>query len=82
VAKKMKAAVVHAFCEPLRVEDVQASEPGYGQVLVKVETSGVCHADLQCARNRGMPRVAGRLSRVERDARPREPLHVHSERVG
>jgi propanol-preferring alcohol dehydrogenase len=36
MAKRMKAAVVHAFGEPLRVEEMQVPDPGYGQVLVKV----------------------------------------------
>lgn len=49
MAKRMKAAVVHAFGEPLRVEDVPVPDPGNGQVLVKVEASGVCHTDLHAA---------------------------------
>jgi alcohol dehydrogenase, propanol-preferring len=45
----MKAAVVHAFDQPLRIEDVPKPEPGYGQVLVKIETSGLCHTDIHAA---------------------------------
>ena len=46
----MKAAVVHEFCRPLVIEDVAKPVPGPGQVLVKVETSGLCHTDIHAAR--------------------------------
>jgi len=46
----MKAAVVHAFGEPLRIEQVAVPQPGPGEILVKVEASGVCHTDLHAAR--------------------------------
>jgi propanol-preferring alcohol dehydrogenase len=42
----MKAAVARAFGEPLRIEDVAIPDPGPGEVLVKIEASGVCHTDL------------------------------------
>jgi len=45
----MKAAVVHAFGEPLRIEQVAIPQPGPGEILVKVEASGVCHTDLHAA---------------------------------
>jgi len=45
----MKAAVVHAFGEPLRIEEVPVPEVTPGQVLVKVVASGVCHTDLHAA---------------------------------
>ena len=41
MSKTMKAAVVRRFQEPLRVEEVPVPEPGDGQVLVKIEASGV-----------------------------------------
>lgn len=46
----MKAAVVHEFGRPLRIEEVATPAPGPGQVLVKVETSGLCHTDIHAAR--------------------------------
>jgi propanol-preferring alcohol dehydrogenase len=46
---KVKAAVVHDFGQPLAVEDVPTPEPGDGQVLVQVETSGLCHTDIHAA---------------------------------
>lgn len=45
----MKAAVVHEFGKPLVIEEVATPEPGPGQVVVKVETSGLCHTDIHAA---------------------------------
>src|SRR3546814_19692545 len=45
----MKAAVVHAFGEPLRLEEVKVPMPGPGQILVKIAASGICHTDLHAA---------------------------------
>ena len=45
----MKAAVVHEFGRPLVIEDVPKPDPGQGQVLVKIETSGLCHTDIHAA---------------------------------
>jgi propanol-preferring alcohol dehydrogenase len=45
----MKAAVVHAFGQPLQIEDVPVPDVPLGQVLVKVVASGVCHTDLHAA---------------------------------
>jgi propanol-preferring alcohol dehydrogenase len=42
----MQAAVVHAFGEPLRIEEVRTPLPGPGQILLKIEACGVCHTDL------------------------------------
>jgi propanol-preferring alcohol dehydrogenase len=45
----MKAAVVREFGKPLEIEEVDVPTPGAGQVLVKIEASGVCHTDLHAA---------------------------------
>lgn len=45
----MKAAVVREFGRSLVVEDVPTPTPGPGQVLVKIETSGLCHTDIHAA---------------------------------
>jgi propanol-preferring alcohol dehydrogenase len=47
--KTMKAAVVRAFGKPLAIEEIPVSEPGPGEVLVKVIACGVCHTDLHAA---------------------------------
>lgn len=49
MSKTMKAAVVHAFGKPLRIEEVPVPTPSDDQVLVKIEASGVCHTDLHAA---------------------------------
>ena len=46
----MKAAVVHDFNRPLAIEDVPIPEPGPEQVLVRIESSGLCHTDIHAAR--------------------------------
>ncbi|EXF44658.1 alcohol dehydrogenase [Pseudomonas sp. BAY1663] len=46
MTQTMKAAVAHAFGEPLRIEEVKVPLPGPGQILVKIEACGVCHTDL------------------------------------
>jgi propanol-preferring alcohol dehydrogenase len=45
----MQAAVVKEFGKDLVVEDVQVPQPGPGQALVKLISSGVCHTDLHAA---------------------------------
>lgn len=49
MSRKMRAAVVHKFREPLTIEEVPVPEPGPGQILVRVAASGVCHTDLHAA---------------------------------
>jgi alcohol dehydrogenase, propanol-preferring len=46
---RMRAAVVTEFGAPLQVEELELPTPGYGEALVKLETSGVCHTDLHAA---------------------------------
>ena len=51
---KIKAAVLDAmgtpapFSEsrPLKIDELDLDDPGYGEVLVKVEAAGLCHSDL------------------------------------
>jgi propanol-preferring alcohol dehydrogenase len=45
----MRAAVVTAFDRPLSLEDRSVPEPGIGEILVKMETSGLCHTDIHAA---------------------------------
>ena len=44
-----KAAVVHEFKAPLRIEERPIPTPKEGQVLVHVEASGLCHTDIHAA---------------------------------
>ena len=45
----MRAAVVHAFDSPLEVEAKPIPIPGPGEVVVKIETCGLCHTDIHAA---------------------------------
>jgi propanol-preferring alcohol dehydrogenase len=42
MAKTMKAAVVREFKKPLSLDEVPVPQVGQGQILVKIEASGVC----------------------------------------
>ena len=60
----MRAAVVHAFDQPLVIEDRPTPTPGPGQILVRIEASGLCHTDIHAARGEwpvkpGLPFVPG-----------------------
>ena len=46
----MKAAVVTEFGAPLVIEDRPIPVPGPGEVLVRIESSGLCHTDIHAAR--------------------------------
>jgi alcohol dehydrogenase, propanol-preferring len=45
----MRAAVVHDFGKPLSLDERPVPVPGAGQVLVRLETSGLCHTDIHAA---------------------------------
>ena len=45
----MRAAVVTAFDRPLTVEERTTPEPGPGEILVRLETCGLCHTDIHAA---------------------------------
>ncbi|WP_329282625.1 zinc-dependent alcohol dehydrogenase [Streptomyces sp. NBC_01451] len=45
----MKAAVVTDLGKPLEIQDLPVPEPGPGQVLVRMEASGLCHTDIHAA---------------------------------
>ena len=42
----VKAAVMWAFNEPLKIESLKLKAPREDEVVVKVAASGVCHSDL------------------------------------
>jgi alcohol dehydrogenase, propanol-preferring len=46
----MRAAVVTGFDKPLEIKEVPVPQPGAGQVLVRIEASGLCHTDIHAAR--------------------------------
>ncbi len=65
----MKAAQLKEFNRPLRIVELPKPEPGYGEVVVKVEASGVCHMDIHTARG-------------AREVKPHLPLVLGHEVVG
>jgi alcohol dehydrogenase, propanol-preferring len=46
----MRAAIVSGFTEPLTIEDRPIPTPGPGEILVRIEASGLCHTDIHAAR--------------------------------
>lgn len=74
MTKTMKAAVLHALKEPLRIEQVPIPEPGHGELLIKVTACGVCHSDLHAVDGDWTPppviplipghEVAGKVAKV------------------
>ena len=47
--KTMRAAVVEDFTKPLVLRDVAKPAAGAGEIVVRVETSGLCHTDIHAA---------------------------------
>ncbi len=47
--RAIKAAVCHAFGEPLRIETVNLRAPGLGEVEVTLEAVAICHSDISYA---------------------------------
>ena len=45
----MRAAVVEDFTRPLVLKDVPRPSAGAGEIVVRVETSGLCHTDIHAA---------------------------------
>jgi alcohol dehydrogenase, propanol-preferring len=48
-ATTMKAAVVHDFAAPLSIDEKPVPVPGAGEIVVKIETCGLCHTDIHAA---------------------------------
>ena len=77
----MKAAVVHALGAPLRIDDVAVPTPGPGEVLVKVEASGLCHTDIHAAHGDWPVKPSAALHPRARRRRHRERVGAGSTRV-
>jgi alcohol dehydrogenase len=46
VLRDFERARPYASTHPLGIEDIELDEPSYGEVLVRIESAGVCHSDL------------------------------------
>jgi len=49
VKNTMRAAVVHEFGKPLKIEELRIPDLKPEQMLIRTETCGVCHTDLHAA---------------------------------
>jgi S-(hydroxymethyl)glutathione dehydrogenase/alcohol dehydrogenase len=49
--RAMRAAVLHAFHEPLVIEELELDPPKAGEISVRMAASGVCHSDLHVVQN-------------------------------
>jgi alcohol dehydrogenase, propanol-preferring len=45
----MRAAVVHGFDEPLSIEEIAKPKAGPGEIVVRIEATGLCHTDIHAA---------------------------------
>jgi propanol-preferring alcohol dehydrogenase len=45
----MRAAVATEFGAPLQLRELELPSPGFGEALVKLESSGICHTDVHAA---------------------------------
>ncbi|WFP17230.1 Zn-dependent alcohol dehydrogenase [Citricoccus muralis] len=43
---KAKAMVMHEIGKPMVLEELEVDQPGPGEVLMRIEATGVCHSDL------------------------------------
>ena len=61
----MKAAVCYEIGKPLVIEDIDIAQPGYGEVMMKVGATAVCHSDIHLIKGEfpgTIPIVAGHES--------------------
>ena len=43
---RIKAAVAHAFGQPLSIEEVELAHPKSGEVEVTLDACAICHSDI------------------------------------
>lgn len=68
VVRQTGLALPYATSRPVEIEQVELDPPGYGEVLVRIEASGLCHSDLSVIngdRPRALPIVLGHESSGE-----------------
>jgi alcohol dehydrogenase, propanol-preferring len=53
----MRAAVMAGFGQPLLLVDVPRPKPAPGQILIKLQASGVCHSDVHIWKGESLPAV-------------------------
>lgn len=55
MTQTMRAAVAVAYGKPLEIREYPIPEPGPGELLIKLETCGVCHSDLDVRKGSTAP---------------------------
>ncbi len=55
MAETMRAAFAVGYGKPLEIREVPVPEPGPGELLIKLETCGVCHSDLDVRKGSTAP---------------------------
>ena len=55
MGQTMRAAFAVAYGKPLEIREVTIPEPGPGELLIKLETCGVCHSDLDVRKGSTAP---------------------------
>lgn len=66
--REMGIAGPYAETKPLKITQLELDPPGFGEVLIKMKVSGLCHSDLSVIngdRPRGLPMVLGHESSGE-----------------
>lgn len=58
VGAAMRAAVLEAHGAPLRIASLPVPQPGTGELLVRLEASGVCHTDVHVWQGEAVPAAA------------------------
>ncbi|BCJ87904.1 zinc-dependent alcohol dehydrogenase family protein [Effusibacillus dendaii] len=62
VLHEMKLEAPYAISQPLKIEQLELDAPKYGEVLVQIKATGLCHSDLSVingSRPRVMPMALG-----------------------
>lgn len=62
VLYQMGLPTPYADSQPLRIQTLEVDAPGYGEVLIKIRSAGLCHSDLSVingSRPRVMPMALG-----------------------
>jgi propanol-preferring alcohol dehydrogenase len=54
----MRAAILDGYGQPLRLVDLPVPVPGPGEILIRLEASGVCHSDVHIWKGETRPAVA------------------------
>ncbi len=58
MSETMQAAVLDGLGTPLRITRVQRPKPGTGEILIRLQASGVCHSDVHIWKGDMAPAVA------------------------